>query len=117
MPSFPHGKTLTEALVTFAYEAQQDDELTLKVGQVLKNVRVVDEGWAQGELNGKVGMFPDNFVEMKKSQKVPEERPPAPVPKEEHPPPAVAKEGLWVCPVHTLTMSCPPTTCASVDCG
>ena len=92
-------------MVAFEYDAQQDDELTLRVGQVLKNVRVVDEGWAEGELFGKVGMFPDNFVEMKKV--VPEERPPAPIPKEdrppppapkeERPPPPIAKEGTYIC--------------------
>ena len=69
-----------EAVVTFEYDAQQDDELTLTVGDVIKNVRVVDEGWAEGELLGKVGMFPDNFVEMRKA--VPEERSPPPETKE-----------------------------------
>ena len=86
--------TSTEAVVTFDYDAQLDDELTLRVGQVLKNVRVVDEGWAEGELFGKVGMFPDNFVKMRKAS--PEDRPHAPLPNEDSSPPPVTMEGVYV---------------------
>lgn len=79
-----------EAVVKFDYQPQQDDELALKVGDIVKKVVVVDEGWAEGELNGKRGMFPDNFVEIRPAQ---EERPPPPVPQpEERPPPPVPKE-------------------------
>ena len=52
--------------------------LRLEVGQVLKNVRKVDEGWAEGELLGNVGFFPSNFVKMREA--VPEEHPPPPSP-------------------------------------
>ena len=58
--------TCAEAVVTFDYDAKRDNELTLRVGQVLWDVRLVEEGWAEGELFGEVGMFPMNFVEMKK---------------------------------------------------
>ena len=84
----------TEAVVTFDYDAQLDDELTLRVGQVLRNVRVVDEGWAEGELLGKVGMFPSYFVEMRKAS--PEDRPLASLPNEDSSPPPVAMEGTYV---------------------
>ena len=57
--------TCAEAVVTFDYDAQEDDELTLRVGQVLWHVRVMEEGWAEGDLFGEVGMFPTNFVEMR----------------------------------------------------
>lgn len=53
-----------EALVEFDYEAEQDDELTLHVGDIIKNVSTADGGWWEGELNGKKGMFPDNFVKV-----------------------------------------------------
>uniref|UniRef100_A0A8C6PGJ6 Osteoclast-stimulating factor 1 n=1 Tax=Nothobranchius furzeri TaxID=105023 RepID=A0A8C6PGJ6_NOTFU len=62
----------TEVLVEFDYDALHDDELTLRPGDVIKNVRcLVDEdGWMEGELNGKRGVFPDNFVkEVKKETK------------------------------------------------
>ena len=87
----------TEAVVSFDYDAQQDDELTLRVGQVLRNVRVVEEGWAEGELLGKVGMFPSNFVEMRKAS--PEDRPLASLPNEDSSPTPVAVEGVYICSV------------------
>ncbi|PWA17977.1 hypothetical protein CCH79_00003984 [Gambusia affinis] len=51
-----------EAVVEFDYEAQQDDELTLTVGDIIKNIRRDDGGWWEGELGGRRGFFPDNFV-------------------------------------------------------
>ncbi|XP_008394694.1 SH3 domain-containing kinase-binding protein 1 isoform X5 [Poecilia reticulata] len=59
-----------EAVVEFDYEAQQDDELTLTVGDIIKNIRQDDGGWWEGELAGRRGFFPDNFVrELKKEGK------------------------------------------------
>ena len=86
--------TFTEAVVTFDYDAQRYDELTLRVGQVLKSVHVVEEGWAVGALLGKVGMFPTNFVEMRNAS--PDDRPPPLTPKEDHPPLPVAMEGRYL---------------------
>lgn len=49
----------------YEYEALHEDELTLRLGDVIKNVRRIDEdGWMEGELNGKRGLFPDNFVKV-----------------------------------------------------
>ena len=86
--------TSTEAVVTFDYDAQQDDELTLRVGQVLRNMRVVGEGWAKGELFGKVGFFPSNFVKIGKAS--PEDRPLASLPNEDSSLPLVAVEGVYI---------------------
>ncbi|XP_057680309.1 SH3 domain-containing kinase-binding protein 1 isoform X3 [Corythoichthys intestinalis] len=61
---------LVEAVVEFDYEAQQDDELSLSVGDVIVNIRRDDGGWWEGELGGRRGLFPDNFVrEIKKEAK------------------------------------------------
>ncbi|XP_046574463.1 SH3 domain-containing kinase-binding protein 1-like isoform X2 [Haliotis rubra] len=57
-----------EAVVDFAYEAEQEDELTLKIGDIIKNVIQSDGGWWEGELNGKKGMFPENFVKLLKPE-------------------------------------------------
>lgn len=46
----------------FDYEAQQDDELGLAVGDIIVNIRRDDGGWWEGELGGRRGLFPDNFV-------------------------------------------------------
>ena len=48
--------------VLYDYDAEQPDELSLRVGNIIKNCKVVEDGWMEGELNGKRGIFPDNFV-------------------------------------------------------
>ncbi|XP_013811080.1 CD2-associated protein isoform X1 [Apteryx mantelli] len=55
-------------IVEYDYDAVHDDELTIRVGEIIRNVKKLEEeGWLEGELNGKRGMFPDNFVkEVKK---------------------------------------------------
>ncbi|XP_070606841.1 SH3 domain-containing kinase-binding protein 1 isoform X4 [Erythrolamprus reginae] len=52
--------------VIFPYEAQNEDELTIKEGDIvtLVNKDCIDAGWWEGELNSKRGMFPDNFVKL-----------------------------------------------------
>lgn len=57
-----------EAVVEFDYEAQQDDELSLTVGDVIVNIRRDDGGWWEGELRGRRGLFPDNFVRVSRTQ-------------------------------------------------
>ena len=47
----------------YDYEAQEGNELTFKEGDVITIVLDDNEGWSTGELNGKKGMFPTNFVE------------------------------------------------------
>ena len=51
------------ARVTFSYKPELDDELVLEVGDIITNIVDVDVGWCEGELNGKKGVFPNNFVE------------------------------------------------------
>ena len=48
----------------FDYDAEQEDELTLRVGDVIRNVTTAEGGWWEGELKGRKGMFPDNFVKV-----------------------------------------------------
>uniref|UniRef100_A0A3B4WTC1 SH3 domain containing 21 n=1 Tax=Seriola lalandi dorsalis TaxID=1841481 RepID=A0A3B4WTC1_SERLL len=50
--------------VMFDYKAKAEDELELKQGDVVVVLRkeTEDEGWWEGELNGRCGFFPDNFV-------------------------------------------------------
>uniref|UniRef100_A0A3P8PCN8 Osteoclast-stimulating factor 1 n=1 Tax=Astatotilapia calliptera TaxID=8154 RepID=A0A3P8PCN8_ASTCA len=74
-----------EVVVEYDYDALHDDELTLRPGDIIKNVRYVEEdGWMEGDLNGKRGLFPDNFVkELKKDPK--EGSQTADEPKEEQP--------------------------------
>uniref|UniRef100_A0A1I7TKH1 SH3 domain-containing kinase-binding protein 1 n=1 Tax=Caenorhabditis tropicalis TaxID=1561998 RepID=A0A1I7TKH1_9PELO len=60
-------KTKEMARVKFVYNPQHDDELALKDIDMLLNItnkNCGDAGWFEGELNGKKGLFPDNFVEL-----------------------------------------------------
>ncbi|NXC16137.1 SH3K1 protein, partial [Corythaeola cristata] len=52
--------------VIFPYEAQNDDELTIREGDVVTLISkdCIDVGWWEGELNGRRGVFPDNFVKL-----------------------------------------------------
>lgn len=63
---FPLILSGVEVVVEYEYEALHDDELTLRLGDIIKNVRYIDEdGWMEGDLNGKRGLFPDNFVKVR----------------------------------------------------
>ncbi|RWR99083.1 SH3 domain-containing kinase-binding protein 1-like protein, partial [Leptotrombidium deliense] len=55
-----------QAKVLFTYEAQNDDELTIKKGDIITIIskEIEDLGWWKGQLNGHIGVFPDNFVEL-----------------------------------------------------
>lgn len=50
--------------VIYSYRENKADELSLAVGDVIEIFEEVEEGWWRGKLNGKVGVFPSNFVEM-----------------------------------------------------
>ncbi|KAK3801709.1 hypothetical protein RRG08_033894 [Elysia crispata] len=63
-------KIKVEAVVEYEYKAEQEDELTLKVGDIITGVLTADGGWWEGELNGKKGMFPENFVKLIKRRDV-----------------------------------------------
>lgn len=47
------------------FKAIMPDELTVAAGDVVKGVsKAGEEGWLQGELGGKKGIFPANFVKV-----------------------------------------------------
>ena len=48
--------------VQFEYQARHPDELTIRVGDIIRNCRPMYKGWLKGELNDKMGIFPDNYV-------------------------------------------------------
>ncbi|XP_042279508.1 SH3 domain-containing protein 21 isoform X1 [Thunnus thynnus] len=52
-----------EVLVLIDFEGTMGDEITVRMGDVVKNVtKASEEGWLEGELRGKRGIFPANFV-------------------------------------------------------
>ena len=63
---FHNFPALERAIVRFSYTAEQPDELSLVEGQFVRVIEknLEDDGWWKGEVNGKTGVFPDNFVEL-----------------------------------------------------
>lgn len=56
---------ILEVLVLLDFEGTMGDEITVHAGDVVKNVTVFsEEGWLEGELRGKRGIFPANFVKV-----------------------------------------------------
>ena len=50
----------------FDYKGTEEDELDLRKGEIVSEVTQggdLEEGWWSGKLNGKKGVFPNNFVE------------------------------------------------------
>lgn len=52
--------------VLYDYDAQQPDELSIRVNDVVEDVKSIESGWFSGTLRGVFGVFPDNFVEKMK---------------------------------------------------
>ena len=51
------------------YDADADDELSIRVGQIITILAVEDNGWAEGILNNHwVGWFPIECTEMDESE-------------------------------------------------
>ena len=57
---------LVEVEVEFDYEAELGDELSIKTGDIVKDVKRMEGGWWEGILNGRRGVFPDNFVKVRR---------------------------------------------------
>ncbi|XP_022247722.1 SH3 domain-containing kinase-binding protein 1-like isoform X2 [Limulus polyphemus] len=79
-PKLPPKPVKEMVRVLFSYEAQNEDELTMKENDIITIVtkELVDKGWWKGELNGKIGVFPDNFVEVIKADETHSKKPDRP---------------------------------------
>jgi len=53
-----------DAIVEYNYVAQEEDELTLRKGDIITGIKMMLGGWWEGTLRDKRGMFPDNFVKV-----------------------------------------------------
>lgn len=64
-PKLPPKPVREQVRVIFSYQAQNDDELTIKEGDLITVISKDNEdvGWWKGELNGRIALFPDNFIE------------------------------------------------------
>lgn len=55
------AKSFVKAI--YDYDSNEAEDLSFKAGAVIRVVDCVDDNWIKGEHNGKVGLFPGNFVE------------------------------------------------------
>jgi len=59
------GSVGVAAKALYDYDAENPDDLSFKEGDVINVLDQSDpSGWWEGELNGKTGFFPSNFVEL-----------------------------------------------------
>lgn len=60
-----HFAVREQCKVIFSYKPANEDELELKEGEIISilSKELPDKGWWKGELKGKIGVFPDNFVQ------------------------------------------------------
>ena len=58
---------LVLAKVMFDYHAKEDDELSLRKGEIVEFLYQIHEGWCTVSLNGKEGFFPSNYVMLVKT--------------------------------------------------
>ncbi|CAN8004345.1 unnamed protein product [Ixodes hexagonus] len=54
----PYGRT------KFPFVAQYPNELSFGVGELVTLIRHIDDEWTEGELGGKVGLFPTEYVDV-----------------------------------------------------
>ncbi|KAM8898184.1 uncharacterized protein AB9W97_009223 isoform 2-T2 [Spinachia spinachia] len=48
----------------FDYEGEEEDELTFSQGDIIGLLQLVGAEWGRGQIHGRVGVFPLNFVEV-----------------------------------------------------
>ncbi|KAG0375271.1 SH3-domain kinase binding protein 1 [Mortierella sp. AD032] len=63
-PPAPKHEGPVLARVEYDYEAKESGELSLEVGRVVTILDSSDPAWWTGDLNGKVGTFPSNYVKL-----------------------------------------------------
>ena len=52
------------ARALFSFEGQSKHELNFSAGVSILLLRRIDENWLEGQLDGKVGIFPANYVKI-----------------------------------------------------
>jgi len=48
----------------FDYKTEEEDELGFQEGTLIRLLHQDASGWWTGELDGKIGLFPGNYVEI-----------------------------------------------------
>ncbi|NWU76853.1 SH319 protein, partial [Onychorhynchus coronatus] len=56
-----------KARALYDFHGENEDELSFKAGDMITELESVDEDWMSGEIQGRSGMFPKNFVQILKT--------------------------------------------------
>ncbi|XP_032915735.1 SH3 domain-containing protein 19 isoform X2 [Catharus ustulatus] len=56
-----------KAKALYAFHGENEDELSFKAGDMITELESVDKDWMSGEILGKSGIFPKNFVQILKT--------------------------------------------------
>ncbi|NXC70609.1 SH319 protein, partial [Anhinga anhinga] len=56
-----------KAKALYDFHGENEDELSFKAGDTITELESVDEDWMSGEIQGKSGIFPKNFVQILKA--------------------------------------------------
>ena len=59
----PEAKKFPQFKALYAYGGQHDEELAFEAGDIINLISKDEEAWWKGELNGRTGVFPSNYVE------------------------------------------------------
>lgn len=59
----PAEKTIS-AVALYDYQAADYDEISFDPDDIITDIETIDEGWWRGKCNGKVGLFPANYVQL-----------------------------------------------------
>lgn len=51
-------------MALFDYEGEEDDELTFSQGDTIALQELVSQEWGRGQIYGRVGIFPLNFIKV-----------------------------------------------------
>lgn len=65
--NFIKSDSATYCIALYDYESNEKEELSLQEGQVIRILRKIidgiDDGWWEGEVDGKIGLFPSLMVQ------------------------------------------------------
>lgn len=59
----PNSSSKPQFRALYSYAGQHDDELAFNAGDIITMISKDEEAWWKGELDGRVGVFPSNYVE------------------------------------------------------
>lgn len=62
LPAQPQSDLPSHVRGLYDFEGETSDELAFKRGEVVRVLEKVSEEWWRGELRGRVGIFPTNYV-------------------------------------------------------